>query len=63
MNGWKQWEGKKVFLRTKNDRVYSGVVVQIDDSDKYIIFLTLKDKFGLLVSTITNEIVEIKEET
>lgn len=62
MEGWKKYNGRKVFLRTKNNRVYSGVVTEIDDSDKQIVFLTILDSKGFNVTFAVSEIVEIKEE-
>ncbi len=43
MDGWKRYVGKKVFLRTKYNRVYSGKVISIDDKDSNIIFISLID--------------------
>lgn len=59
---WKGWEGKKVFLRTNKSKVYSGIVKEVDDKGDRIIFISIIDKFGMLVTLITSEILEIKEE-
>lgn len=57
-----EWIGKKVFLRLRNNKVYSGNVLQVDSSSQPIIFITIKDKFSMLVTFPHSEILEIKEE-
>lgn len=59
---WKDWKGRKVFIRTKWGKVYSGDVVNVDDSDSQLIWFTILDKFGKLVTIIHSEITELKEE-
>lgn len=59
---WKGWEGKKVFIRTKHDKVYSGNIKSIDESSPPLVFIYLIDKFGENVMIVHSEIVEIKEE-
>lgn len=61
--GWKYWEGKKVFILTKNNRQYSGKVIEIDDhSAKPLVWVVIIDKFGDRVQFVHSEIIEIKEE-
>ena len=62
MNVWKQYEGKKIFLRTKYDRVYSGIVKDVSEVFEYSYFITLINMQGKFVTISTNDIVEIKEE-
>lgn len=62
MDGWNKWQGRRIFLRTNKDRVYTGVVQEIADCGDDLIFLSLIDKFGAWVTVIVSEIVEIKEE-
>lgn len=62
MDGWKKYLGRKVFLRLKNDRVYSGVVDYIDDSSTPLVFITIIDKYDNPVTIVHTEIAEIKEE-
>ena len=62
MDGWNRYDGKKVFLRLKNGRVYSGIVQNINSDDYPIVFITIKDKFNFIVTIVTSEILEIKEE-
>jgi len=59
---WKGWIGKYVFIRTKYNKVYSGSVVDVDDSSKPLIFISIKDKFDNDVVIVHSEILEIKEE-
>ena len=62
MDGWRYWDGRKVFLRLKNGRVYSGKIDRVDDSDKTIIFISMIDKFSKKITFVVSEILEIKEE-
>lgn len=63
MDGWMNWTGKFVFIRTRHSRVYSGEVVEVDDtSGKPLVWITIIDKFGNRVTFLQDEIVEIKEE-
>lgn len=59
---WKEWEGRKIFLRTKSGKVYSGNVKEIADVGDGLVFISIIDKFGLWVTISTGEIIEIKEE-
>lgn len=60
---WKKiWEGKYVFVKLNNYAVYSGKVIEVDDSDKNMIFFLIKDKFGKNVTFLHSEIIKIKEE-
>ena len=62
MAGWETWIGKKVFLRLKTGKVYSGNVVEVNDAGNGLIFFMIKDKFGMNVMFSTGEIIELKEE-
>lgn len=62
MEGWKDWEGKKVFLILKNDRQYSGLVIDIDNSLNPLIWISIRDKFGNRITFSTEEIKLIQEE-
>ena len=59
---WKDWNGKKIFVRTRNGKVYSGKIISVDDRSPPTIFITLIDKFNKNVMLVNSEIVEIKEE-
>lgn len=62
MDGWSKWIGKKVFIRTNNNRVYSGRIKDIEIYPKPLIWIILIDKFNKIIQFSTNEIAEIKEE-
>jgi hypothetical protein len=61
MEGWQKWMGKKIFLRTRINRAYSGNVIEVDDKTTTV-FLTIIDKYGKNCTLAVSEIVEIKEE-
>lgn len=59
---WRGLLNKRVFVKTKTSGVYSGVVQDVDDSDKNIIFISILDKYGEKVTIVHSEILKIKEE-
>ena len=59
---WNGWIGKKIFLRTRKDKVYSGVVKEVQDCGDGLVFISLIDKFDNWVTVTANEIAELKEE-
>jgi len=64
MEGWKYWEGKKVFIILKSGRQYSGSVieVEVDEKDSKFSFITIKDKYNSRVGFLSSEIELIQEE-
>ena len=62
MEGWKIWEGKHVYIILRNNRRYTGKIVDVDISEDTLIWITLIDKFGERVTIVHSEIIEIKEE-
>jgi len=60
--GWKYWENKKIYLRTKKDSVYTGRITEVDDSNPLLIWIVLIDKYNKTVQLSAEEIVEIKEQ-
>lgn len=62
MDVWGSYVGKKVFLRTRNNRIYIGIIKQVDSSSPPLHFIYLKDNKGMIVTLVHSEIVEIKEE-
>ena len=60
--GWDFWNGKHVFIRLKNGRVYSGDIIDIDFDAKPLIFITIIDKFGSRIMFSQSEIDVMKEE-
>lgn len=62
MDGWKKYEGRKVFVRLKSGRIYTGTVVQADTLNANSFFLVLLDKFKKRVSIASSEIAVLQEE-
>ena len=64
MEGWKVWEGKKVFIILKSGRQYSGIVIEVeaDKKDPCFSFIVIKDKFNSRVGFLSSEIELIQEE-
>lgn len=62
MEGWKYWLKKKVYIRLKNGRVFSGVVQQVDDSAPPLVWIAIVDRYWKRVQFVHSEILEIKEE-
>jgi small nuclear ribonucleoprotein (snRNP)-like protein len=58
--GWKNYEGKRVYIRLNNGRIYTGLVIEVDENVP--VFLTIKDKFDLRVTFSVSEILTIQEE-
>ncbi len=59
---WKEWIGKRIFVQLQSGGVYTGEVIDVDDSAHPIVFLTINDKFGEKVTFVQSEIIKIKEE-
>lgn len=60
---WKDWIGKKVFLKLRDGGCYSGKVVEVDDSKPPLVWLILIDKFGNKITIVHSEIVKIVDES
>lgn len=60
---WTDWIGKKVFVQLRTGACYSGIVKDVDTKTPPLIFLFLKDKYGLIVTIVHSEITKIVEET
>jgi len=59
---WKEWEGKRVFIRTQHGKVYSGEVLEVDSNNESLTWITINDKFNQRVQLVTSEIIQIKED-
>jgi hypothetical protein len=59
---WNDWLGKYVFVQLQKGGVYSGKVIDVDDSSKPLIFITILDKFNKQVMFVQSEILKIVEE-
>ena len=54
---WTDWIDKRIFVKLLSGAVYSGVVLNADNS-----FIEINDKFGERVLFATSQIEKIKEE-
>ena len=61
-NIWKSYEGKKIFVQLKTGRVYSGKVINVDESSKPLIFITIIDIKQHQVTFVQSEIVSLQVE-
>jgi hypothetical protein len=59
---WREWVGKRIFVQLKSGGFYSGIVRDVDDSAVPLIFITITDKFGELVTFVNSEVIKIVEE-
>lgn len=58
---WIGWTGKRVFIRTRSGKVYSGIIKDvIIQNYSYTIYLI--DKFGKAVMLNSDELLEVKQE-
>ena len=63
MAGWKYYLGKKVWIILKNNKEYTGKVIDIDEnSSNRLAWITIIDKFNKRVIFCTSEIDVMKEE-
>ncbi len=62
MDVWKKYLKKKVFVVLKNDRRYSGKLINISDIGNGLIFLSIIDIKNHLVTFTSDEIKMIQEE-
>jgi len=62
MEGWKYWEGKKVFIILKNKRQYTGSVIEINEKENGLIWISILDKFSNRITFLDSEIEVIQEE-
>lgn len=62
MKGWNKWRGKKVFIVLKKSRrQYTGRVEEIILTQE-IVWITITDKFGSLITFSADEIEFMEEE-
>ena len=65
---WKDWIGKRIFVRLNTGKVYSGIVIDVewigdDIEKKNFYFFTINDRFSEKVGFTNRDISEIKEES
>jgi len=59
---WNIWKGKKVFIRTSFEKVYSGIIKEVWEERPNVWMIQLIDKFDKNVVLLSNQIYELKEE-
>lgn len=66
LENWQAWLDKKVYIKLKDGRQYSGIVIDVTDSSEYfstnLLFITIIDKFEKRVQINVDEIKIIQEE-
>lgn len=55
---WTDWIGKRIFVRLKTGKIFSGIVTDVSNKDP--VFIKIIDKFNLPVAFAATEIIEIK---
>lgn len=60
-DGFKEMIGKKVYLKLKNERNYTGIITHVNDSKLPITWISMIDKFGKKVMFCDSEIEVIEE--
>ncbi len=55
---WNDWIGKRIFVKLIDGAVYSGVVLDVENSR----LIKIRDKFGEVVVFLTSNIAKLKEE-
>ena len=55
---WNEWIGKQIFVKLVDGAVYSGVVLDVEDSR----LIKIRDKYGDIVIFLTSDIAKLKEE-
>ena len=53
---------KKVFIILKNNRQYSGKVIEVSDEKNGLVWISLIDKFNNRITFVNSEIDLIQEE-
>ncbi len=60
MDGWQEFVKKRVYVKLKNGREYTGTILKISDKGSCSIVLIL-DKFGQKVGFYNSEIEVLQE--
>ena len=58
---FRKFIGKKVFIKLKSNRNYSGVVSEVNDVGNGLIFIVIIDKFNKFVMFTSGEIEVVEE--
>lgn len=59
---WLDWFGKYVFIQLKSGGKYTGTIIDVDDSSKPLIWITILDKYNKKVTFVHSEIIKIVQE-
>ena len=57
---WNGLKDKQIFVKLRNGDVLNGLVMEIDDSVKPLIWITILDKFDQQVTIVHSEIVKLE---
>ena len=58
---WKNYNGKKVFIKLRDGGCYNGKVLDVDiTSGKPLIWITILDKYNNKVTFVHSEIIKIE---
>lgn len=58
---WKKLNGKRIFVKLRTGDVYNGKVIEVDDSSKPLIWITLIDKYDKKITIVHSEIIKLEE--
>lgn len=59
---WLDWFGKYVFIQLRSGGYYTGTIIDIDETSKPLVFITLLDKYNKKVTFVNSEIIKIVQE-
>jgi len=59
---WNEWINRRIFVKLKDDSIYNGKVIGVDNSSSPVVFMTIIDKFGETVCFPVDTIIRIVEE-
>lgn len=58
---FKKFIGKKVFIKLKSNRNYSGILTEVSEEKNGLQFISIIDKFNKLVTFTSGELEVIEE--
>ncbi len=58
----KEWMGKRIFVKLRTGDIYTGEVIDVDESAHPIVFITIIDKYNTKVTIVTSEIIKLAEQ-
>lgn len=60
---WKNWMGKRVFVKLKDGSVYNGLITDVNTSTNILVWITLVDKYNEEVVFVQSEIIKMVDES